>query len=298
MHLGQLRAFSECVQNRSYSAAARALGVSHSAVWQQVRALERLCGVTLLQRQGRQLRPTEDGRLFLEQISPIVGAMDFLRESFDQARRDLPRTLTVLGNPGVLMEEVRQPVVAFCREHPEIKLTLLSIAVFSAVEQLVSGTANLAILPRDRVESVHPHFTAEPLCERPAVLALPEGHPLARKRRLTLTDLVRYPLIMSEAEDRWRQAVEEVFRRADLLPRLQVLLEVNFNLAIRSYVSEGLGPALLPLPPPAFSFPGVCFRSVRELFPSQQVVILWRRGVSPRPQARLFADFLRSRFAP
>lgn len=66
MHLGQLRAFSECVQQRSYSAAARAMGMSHSAVWQQVRALERLCGVTLLQRQGRQLRPTEDGRLFLE----------------------------------------------------------------------------------------------------------------------------------------------------------------------------------------------------------------------------------------
>lgn len=221
--------------------------------------------------------------------------MDSLRESFDQARRDLPRTLTVLGAPGILMEELRQPVVAFCREHPEIKLTLLSIAVFSAVEQLVAGEADMAILARDRVESVSPHFTAEPLCERQAVLALPEGHPLARKRRLALTDLVRYPLITAEAEDRWRQSVEEVFRRAGLLPRLQVRLEVNFSLALRSYVSEGLGPALLPLSPDPFPIPGVSFRSVRALLPSQQVIILWRRGASPRPQARLFADFLRQR---
>lgn len=251
-----------------------------------------------MQRLGRQLRPTEDGTLFLEQISPIVGTMDSLRESFDQARRNLPRALTVLSAPSILLEELRQPAVAFCREHPEIKLTLLSVPIFSAVEQLVSGAGDLAIVSRDNVESVAPHFTAEPWCARHAALVLLESHPLARKRRLTLADLVREPLILPEAESPWRQSVEEVFRRAGLLPRLQVRIETNLSLALRSYVSEGLGPALLPVPDDVFPLSGVCYRSVREWFPSQEIVILWRRGVSPRPQARLFADFLLQTLAP
>lgn len=293
LHLGQFRAFLMCVQSRSYSAAARAMGLSHSAVWQQVRALERLCGVALVQRQGRQLRPTEDGRLFLEQISPIIGAMDSLLESFDQTRRELPRTLTVLSAPSILLEELRLPAAAFCQEHPEIKLKLISVAIFGGVEQLVSGEGDLAILSLDNVESVSPHFTAEPLSERHATLVLPEGHTLARKRRLTLADLVREPLILPEPESPWRKSVEEVFRRAGLLPRLQVRIESNLSLALRGFVREGLGPALQPVPAEVLPLSGICFRSVREWFPSQAVYILWRRGVSPRPQARLFADFLR-----
>ena len=41
LRLGQLRAFCECVRYHSFTAAARALGLSHASIWQQIRALER-----------------------------------------------------------------------------------------------------------------------------------------------------------------------------------------------------------------------------------------------------------------
>src|SRR5437870_4154121 len=126
LHPGQLRAFCECVRKKSFTAAARALHVSQPGVWQQVRALERDLGVSLLQRRGRELKPTEDGQVLLELASSIVGAVDSLREVFDQRRQNVPRTLTVIGSPGVLTEELAQPVVEFCRQHAQIKVALFN----------------------------------------------------------------------------------------------------------------------------------------------------------------------------
>jgi DNA-binding transcriptional LysR family regulator len=118
LHPGQLRAFCECVRKKSYSAAARTLHLSQPAVWQQVQALERDLGVSLLQRRGRELEPSEDGLVLLELASSIVGAIDSLREVFDQRRNAVPRTLTIIGSPGVLTEELAQPVVEFRQQYP------------------------------------------------------------------------------------------------------------------------------------------------------------------------------------
>ncbi len=89
--------------------------------------------------------------------------------------------------------------------------------------------------------------------------------------------------------------MDEVFRRAGLLDRLQISLEISFVQAARRYVGRGLGIALMPIPFNAVEFPGVVVRPLDEIFPSEQVAILWRRGAKPRPQAQLFADFVRSR---
>src|SRR5437868_6367529 len=88
LRLGQLRAFCACVREASYSAAARALGMSQPAVWQQVHALERDFSAALLQRTPAGLAPTEDGRGMLELAATILGSVDSLQEEFEQRRRD------------------------------------------------------------------------------------------------------------------------------------------------------------------------------------------------------------------
>ena len=66
-NLTQLRIFCEFLQKKSFADTARAMNLSHSGVWQQVRALERRFGVSLLQRHGRTWRPTEDGQALFDQ---------------------------------------------------------------------------------------------------------------------------------------------------------------------------------------------------------------------------------------
>ena len=254
LRLGQLRAFCECVHYRSFTAAAKALGVSHASVWQQIRALEREYGVALLQRHGHEMTPTDDGRLLLEMASTVVSSVDSLKVAFEERRGMVQRLLTVIGTPGTIAEELSEPVTAFLREgNPNIRLQLLAysqIPPYFADSLGFSGEADLGVLPLDEVKlaSSDRIVEIERLCIRPAALVVPVSHPLAGRRRITLADIVRYPLILPEPDTYWRLKVEEVLRVAGLLDRLQVLLEVTLTLAARQFVSLGLGPALIPLP--------------------------------------------------
>jgi DNA-binding transcriptional LysR family regulator len=197
-----------------------------------------------------------------------------------------------------MAEDLARPVADFCRAHPNVRLTLVNHVGLRTLDLLLSGDADLAVLPAGTdVVAYRQFLTAEPLCERDWVAAVPEGHPLERKRRLGLADLVRYPLILPEQGSGWRQQLDDVFRTAGLLSQVQVALEVSMTLAVRRFVSLGGGIAVLPLPTDAIAFPGVTMRPLGNLLPREEVVALWRRGSPSRPQARLFIDFVRERLA-
>lgn len=297
LHLRQLRAFCECVRRKTFAAAARFLNTSQAAVWQQVRALEHSLGASLLVRHGRAFEPSEDGQLLLEMASSLVGAADSLHEAFVQRRAEVWRRLTVVGSPGVIAEELARPVVEFCRQYPRIKVALPTYTGTRLVESVVSGDADMAILPFAWPESRDAELVSELLCVRPAALAVAEGHPLAGRRRIALADIVRYPLVLPESASEWRMGVDAVFKNAGLLSRMQVVAETGVVQAARRYVSWGLGIALLPQPQDALEVPQVVLRPVGHLFPAEEVGIFWRRGAAPRAQARLFADFIRERLA-
>src|SRR5262245_7132431 len=123
-NLAQLRTFCECVRHKSYAAAARALRLSQPTVWLQVKGLERVWKVPLLERHGRELRLTEDGREFWELAHLVLDAADSLREQAKEVRSHGARSLTVVATPSLLTEEFAEPIVAFCRDHPQVRLTL------------------------------------------------------------------------------------------------------------------------------------------------------------------------------
>jgi DNA-binding transcriptional LysR family regulator len=269
--------------------------MSQPAVWQQVRALERDFDAGLLHRTARGWEPTEDGRLLLELAANVLGSVDALQDEFAQRRRDVPRTLAVIGSPGVVTEELARPVAAFCRQHSQVRLTLLNHTGPRTLDLLLGGDADLAVLPlAAEVLAQRPLLTAEPLCKRPWVLAVPAKHPLARKRRVALADIVGYPLILPERESNWRQRIDDAFRVAGLLDQVRVVLEASMTLAARRYVGLGLGIALLPQPREGLALPRVVARPLTvELLPPEGIALVWRRGARPRPQARLFADFVK-----
>src|SRR6185436_16756322 len=114
-NLVQLRTFCECVRQKSYAAAARSLQLSQPTVWLQVKSLERAWKVSLLERHGRELRLTEDGRTFWELAHLVLDAAESLREQVQEVRAEGVRHLTVVATPGLLVEEFAEPIVAFCR---------------------------------------------------------------------------------------------------------------------------------------------------------------------------------------
>jgi DNA-binding transcriptional LysR family regulator len=290
---GQLRAFCACVEHKSFSAAARALDVSQPVIWQQVRALERDFGSRFLQRRGRELELTEEGRLFFELAGSLVAGMDSLERIFQDRRKDLPSPIVVAGNATVFTLDMARVVAQFCSQHPKVRLSILTERN-SVIEKLVStGQADVGVMQHSPAPTRNPLLLSELLSLHSWRLIVPKDHPLARKRRICAADLVRWPLILPGMDSGWRREVDMMLHRAGLLDKLQLAVEIDNSLAASSIVSLGLGITVTPYGAHDLDWPNLCIRPVSHLFPPERLMVLWRRGATPRPQARLFIDFAR-----
>jgi DNA-binding transcriptional LysR family regulator len=256
--------------------------------------LERRFDVTLLERQGRTWRPTDDGEALLDAISEILHSVDGLEDRFRRLRNDLPRTLTVVASPGAVLSELNRPVVEFRKRRPNCRICItISAGMEQTTEQLLTGTVDFAIVPQSIAGQIplRRSLTRSVIYSRPSVVAVGADHPLARKRVLRLVDLVGVPLILPSPEHVWRQRVDEVFREAGLLEDLNVILETSLNQAMRRWVHQGLGVAAFPKTNDGIEYPGLVLRPADQLFPSEDVVCIRRVGKA-RPEVELFERLL------
>ena len=143
--LNSLRAFSAVAETGSYTIAADRLNVTHAAVIQQVKALEKRLGVALVVRTGRGIQLTSDGGLLARELdigfATIGRGIERLSE--DVANRPVQVTMS----PAFAVEWLMPRIAEFQVENPKITLMLNPT---SEVVKLRPGGIDVAIRYRDR----------------------------------------------------------------------------------------------------------------------------------------------------
>lgn len=139
--LKRMAIFASVVQHGSMSGAARALGMSPSAVSQQVRLLEQEGGVTLLHRSTRKLALTEAGARYHAQCAAMCAAADQARAEL-AASRDAPSGELRLSAPVGFARHVAPALGQLLADHPGLRLRLL---VDDAPIDLIDARVDLAV---------------------------------------------------------------------------------------------------------------------------------------------------------
>jgi len=143
-----LAMFAKVAEERSFAAAARALGVSVATVSRGVARLEERLGARLLNRTSRQLALTEFGRTIADSALKIYREA----EEAEGAAREMsarPRGLVRLAVPMSFgLRWVAPLMPAFFREYPDVKVDLhLSDATVDLVGQGFDAALRIAVLP-------------------------------------------------------------------------------------------------------------------------------------------------------
>jgi DNA-binding transcriptional LysR family regulator len=139
--LKRMAVFASVVQHGSMSGAARALGMSPSAVSQQVRLLEREGGVTLLHRSTRKLALTEAGQRCHAQCAAMCAAADQARAELAASREAPSGELRLSATVG-FARHVAPALGPLLAAHPALRLRLL---VDDAPIDLISARIDLAV---------------------------------------------------------------------------------------------------------------------------------------------------------
>ena len=139
--LKRMAIFVAVVQHGSMSGAARALGLSTSAVSQQVRKLESDGGVTLLHRSTRQLALTEEGQRYHARCAAMWAAAEQARAELAASRDEPSGELRLSATVG-FARHVAPALGTLLTDHPALRLRLL---VDDAPIDLINARIDLAV---------------------------------------------------------------------------------------------------------------------------------------------------------
>ena len=285
---GRLRVFREVVRRGSLSAAADALSFTQPAVSRQIAALERDAGAQLLERTPRGIRLTEPGRVLLGHAEVILDRMAAARAQVESVARLAGGRLRVGAFPTANAAVVPRAIAAFTLEHPDVELSLVEALTPDAIARLGSGEIDLAVVTyTPELDSCDAEVAD--LVDDELLVALPAGHPLARKPRLRLRDL---------RDETWIESPG----RGGNAPLLSACLAEGFEprirfgaeqwLAKQGLVAAGVGVTLIPGLAVATVREDIVLRSLGPDAPRRRVVTVLPAGYRS-PAAEPFVELLR-----
>jgi LysR family transcriptional regulator for metE and metH len=245
--LKQLRAFAAVARLGTIAAASQELHVTPPAVGQQLRSLEQMVGLPLVDRTEQGFLPTAAGRELLKTMAEV--------EVILQRGSDLLADIGGSGGPPVDFASVSTAkyfapkiLAGFQAVSPTIRVNLLVGNRSETIARLRDYEADVVIMGRPPSDL---DLVVEPIAEHPHIVVAPPDHELvdatsgeaAGRRRITLRQLAREPFLVREEESGTRMLVERMFGQRGLQPTIAMV--ISSNETIKQAIMAGLGVGLL-----------------------------------------------------
>ncbi|MFT7028060.1 MAG: DNA-binding transcriptional LysR family regulator [Paracoccaceae bacterium] len=233
LSLSRLRALTAVAEEGTYAAAGRRLGISHSAVAQQIREIEAMHGVSLFARRSGALHPT-----------PICAQLCDVSARMQEAERDALRILgrrdehgnrqlrVGLGNsmPGIAI------VADLIATHPGLNVSVESGSHQDILAAVLQRRVDVAVLPDVPADS---RFLRVPILSQEVVAIVSASFPVPPGGAFTLAQLMQTPLIFRTRGSSTQKVVDRAFRHAGLVPDPRLIADARD--AVYEAVTLGIG---------------------------------------------------------
>jgi LysR family transcriptional regulator for metE and metH len=235
----QLRALAALSGNGSVTAAAGRLNLTQPAVTLQLRKLQDLAGLPLIQRSNEGMLLTDAGREVLALCERIEAAITACEMSLEMIAGKTAGRISI-GAVSTAKYFVPFAISGFSAMHPKVDITL-SIGNRQEISAALRGyDLDFAIMGRPPVGiDVDVHLIGD----HPHVIIAPTAHPLARKQKLALSALSKETFLTREPGSGTRSLMEQLFESAAVRPKIG--MEMSSNETIKQAVIAGLGIAFI-----------------------------------------------------
>jgi DNA-binding transcriptional LysR family regulator len=232
--LRQLEVFLAAAHTENITRAAEQLSMSQSAASSALKDLEQQFSIQLFDRIGKRLQINELGRALRPQAEALLDQAQALEQGFrrhDQVGElKIGATLTI-GN--YLAVDI---MAEFISRHPAAKVALNVANTAAISQQVLNFDLDVGLIEG---ELHHPDLEVTKWREEELQIFCSPSHPLATKKNLSNADLLSAQWILREPGSGTRQAFDRALH--DLLPDLNIRLELQHTEAIKRAVETGLG---------------------------------------------------------
>ncbi|MFT4066319.1 LysR family transcriptional regulator [Paraburkholderia sp.] len=239
LNVRELEAFRAFIECGSVTQAAERLNRTQPQVGRLLISLEESVGFALFNRVGKRLQATPEGWRFYEEVDRVMREFQSLSRSAAQIRSGASNHLRILVAPHVTNALVSPALAALQRSAPDLTAEVasrvrLDIETWITQEQFDIG---VSVLPID-----NPTVEVEPFLKTRAVVVMSRDHPLAKRRRVKVSDLFDIAVVATHGRSLLRQHLERLFREHARKPNIR--FEATNGLIACELAAQGLGVAL------------------------------------------------------
>jgi DNA-binding transcriptional LysR family regulator len=243
MDLRQLEVFCKVVELKSFSKAAEAVFLTQPTVSQHISALEGFFDVQLIDRLGREIRPTHAGELLYQHAKEILGLRD---KAYQSMHRFLGKksghlhigASTIPGEyilPGILGQ--------FKQVFPEISVTLHIADTQQIVESVLESRVEIGIVG---AKINNPQLTFHQFVEDRIVLIVGKGSSLWERSSINPAELMDASLIQREEGSGTKIAIVKALSTKGVdSRRMKIIAEMGSTESVKQAIIAGIGVSFL-----------------------------------------------------
>ena len=212
--LRHIELIAELYDSRSILKASRRLNLTQPTVTKALQDVEATLAVPLFKRSNRGLEPTAYGDIFVRHAKIVLAQLRHAAEEIESLRAGYSGKVTVGTLLAASASILPDAIALLKKDRPDVAISIVVGTYDVLLPSLLVGDLDMVLgrMPeqgRNRA-LVYEDFYAEPIC-----LVVRRGHPLTRKRRLGLRELVNEAWLLPLPETTLRRQIERAFLDAD-----------------------------------------------------------------------------------
>lgn len=235
MDIRIMQYFLAVIREGTISGAAEALHVAQPSLSRQMRELEEELGVTLFERGNRRITLTEEGLVLRKRAEEMISLMQQTEDELSQVKNNTTGTIRIGAGESWAFQYIARVATELTHEYPGIKFSVKSGDTIDLMDELGKGLLDFALVFSDHDPSIYLSVTL-PGADIYGVLMRKDSS-LAKKKSLTMQDLLNEPVIIS-------RGAQKHFSSDEVLSKLNITATYNLIYNASVMVKEGMGYAI------------------------------------------------------
>ncbi|HKN19278.1 MAG TPA: selenium metabolism-associated LysR family transcriptional regulator [Dissulfurispiraceae bacterium] len=239
----KLKVFCTVAETKSFSKTSQIIHLTQPAVSLQIQALEELYETKLFDRSSSSINLTSSGEVLYSYAKNILAQYSELEKEIGKITGLIKGSITIGASTTIGNYLLPTVVFNFKKNHPKIKINILIGNTNRVLDLLNSGIIEFGLVEGDTTRS---KIKVESFLTDELVFILPAMHPLAKKKSISILEIMKEPFIIREEGSGTRQIIEKYLALHGIkISDMHIVLVLGGTEAIKEAVERGMGIAIL-----------------------------------------------------
>jgi DNA-binding transcriptional LysR family regulator len=239
----KLKVFCTVAETKSFSKTSEIIHLTQPAVSLQIQALEEMYETKLFDRSSSKVTLTPAGEVLYKYAKDILSLYVSAEKVIGEMTGLVKGSITIGAGSTIGNYLLPSVISDFRKAHPKIKVHLFVANMQRVIELLYAGNINLGLVEGDVKRQ---KMFVEKLISDELLLIVPIHHPWAKRKEVSVAELIDEPFILREAGSGTRQTIEKFLARHGItLQNMKVSMVLGSTQAIKEAVENGLGVSII-----------------------------------------------------